>query len=109
MAQSPTKQRIQWLAVHGVIRGISKVFARQGDPQGRLVADRAGLMTFDHQIANELLRSDDFRVSSLGGNLPKPLQWVLRHTATGLLHPLEPPSMLHAVHLGNSLRVARMP
>ena len=41
MAQSPMKQRIQWLAVHGVIRGISKVYARQGDPQGRLVADPA--------------------------------------------------------------------
>ena len=41
MAQSPMRQRIQWLAVHGVVRGMSKVFARQGDPQGRLVADPA--------------------------------------------------------------------
>ena len=111
------KQRIRWMALHGFVRGVSSFAARRGDPQARLIADplvrenpgafademrprgpvirgRAGLMTFDHQIANELLRSDDFRVSSLGGNLPKPLQWVLRHTATGLLHPLEPPSML---------------
>jgi cytochrome P450 len=111
------KQRIRWMALHGFVRGVSSFAARRGDPQARLIADplvrenpaafademrprgpvirgRAGLMTFDHQIANELLRSDDFRVSSLGGNLPKPLQWVLRHTETGLLHPLEPPSML---------------
>jgi len=111
------KQRIRWMALHGFVRGVSSFAARRGDPQARLIADplvrenpaafadelrprgpvirgRAGLLTFDHQIANELLRSDDFRVSSLGGNLPKPLQWVLRHTETGLLHPLEPPSML---------------
>jgi cytochrome P450 len=111
------KQRIRWMALHGFVRGVSSFAARRGDPQARLIADplvrenpaafademrprgpviraRAGLITFDHQIANELLRSDDFRVSSLGGNLPKPLQWVLRHTETGLLHPLEPPSML---------------
>jgi cytochrome P450 len=51
-------------------------------------------MTFDHQVANDLLRSDDFRVSSLGGNLPAPLQWVMRKTDPGLLHPIEPPSLL---------------
>jgi cytochrome P450 len=51
-------------------------------------------ITVDHQICNDLLRSDDFRVLSMGSSLPKPLQWVLRKTETGLLHPLEPPSML---------------
>jgi len=117
MAQSPMKQRIQWLAVHGVIRGISKVFARQGDPQGRLVADpavranpvafieelraigpivrcRALYMTVDHKIVNELLRSDDFHVFGMGSNLPKPLQWVADRTRPDLLHPIQPPSML---------------
>jgi len=111
------RQRIQWLAVHGVIRGISKVFARQGDPQGRLLIDpavradpvafteelrargpivkcRAMYMTVDHKIANDLLRSDDFHVFGLGTNLPKPLQWVADRTKPDLLHPIQPPSML---------------
>jgi cytochrome P450 len=111
------KQRIRWLALHGFVRGLSTLGARRGDPQARLIADpqvrenpaafademrsrgplirgRAGFLTFDHQVANELLRSDDFRVSSLGGNLPTPLQWVMRKTDTGLLHPIEPPSLL---------------
>src|SRR3984957_1392149 len=111
------KQRIRWLALHGFVRGLSTFGARRGDPQARLIAapqvretpaafademrsrgplirGRAGLLTFDHQVANELLRSDDFRVSSLGGNLPASLQWVMRKTDTGLLHPIEPPSLL---------------
>ena len=51
-------------------------------------------MTVDHAVAHELLRSDDFRVTELGGNLPKPLRWLARKTDTGLLHPLLPPSLL---------------
>jgi cytochrome P450 len=114
---APMKQRIRWMALHGFVRGVSRIAARRGDPQARLIADplvredpaafademrprgpvlrgRAGLLTFDHQVANEMLRSDDFRVSSLGGNLPLPLQWVMRKTDPGLLHPIEPPSLL---------------
>jgi cytochrome P450 len=117
MAQSPIRQRLHWVAVHGAIRGISKVFARQGDPQGRLVADptvradpvafieelrargpivrcRALYMTVDHKIVNDLLRSDDFQVFGMGSNLPKPLQWVADRTKPNLLHPIQPPSML---------------
>ncbi|CAA0107981.1 Putative cytochrome P450 140 [Mycolicibacterium vanbaalenii] len=112
------QQRIRWLALHGVIRGLSKVGARRsGDPQARLISDpdvradpaafadelrergpiircRAVLLTFDHQVAHELLRSDDFRVSSLGAGLPKPLRWINDKTHPGLLHPIEPPSLL---------------
>jgi cytochrome P450 len=114
---APMKQRIRWLALHGFVRGLSSFAARRGDPQARLIADpqvrenpaafademrsrgplirgRAAVMTFDHQVANEVLRSDDFRVSSLGGNLPAPMQWVMRKTDPGLLHPIEPPSLL---------------
>ncbi|MCT7658736.1 cytochrome P450 [Mycobacterium deserti] len=117
MAQNPVKQRIQWFAVHGVIRGISKVFARRGDPQGRLLIDpdiranpvafqdelrargpivkcRAIYMTVDHKVANDLLRSDEFHVFGLGTNLPKPLQWLATRTRPDLLHPIQPPSML---------------
>lgn len=111
------RQRIRWLALHGVVRGISAVAARRGDPQGRLIADpqaradpggfademralgpvirgRAVLLTFDHAVASEVLRSEDWRVSSLGINLPKPLRWIVEHTSNDLLHPIEPPSLL---------------
>ncbi len=111
------RQQIRWFALHGVIRGLSKFGARRGDPQARLIADpevrenpaafadelrgrgpvircRAVLMTFDHGVAHELLRSDDFRVTAIGGGLPRPLRWVVEKTDTGLLHPLQPPSML---------------
>jgi cytochrome P450 len=111
------KQRIRWLAMHGVVRAFAKFIARRGDPQGRLIADplvrtnpvafteelraqgpivkcQAVYITVDHKICNDLLRSEDFHVLSMGSSLPKPLQWVVRHTETGLLHPLEPPSML---------------
>lgn len=111
------RERIRWMALHGVVRGISAYGMRHGDPQARLIADpavradpapfademrrrgplvrgRALLMTFHHDVATELLRSDDFRVSRLGGNLPRPLRWVADKTDTGSLHPLLPPSLL---------------
>ncbi|OBK72001.1 cytochrome P450 [Mycobacterium sp. 1274761.0] len=111
------RERIRWLALHGFIRGVSKAAVRSGDPQARLIADpavrenpgafadecrgrgpvircRAVLLTFDHGVAHELLRSDDFRVTEQGGNLPKPLRWLARKTDPGLLHPLKPPSLL---------------
>lgn len=88
-----------------------------GDPQARLIADpqvradpatfadelrgrgpvircRAVLLTVEHGVGNDVLRSEDFRVSSIGANLPKPLRWVVDKTASGRLHPIEPPSLL---------------
>lgn len=111
------RQRIRWFALHGVTRMLSKLGARRGDPQARLIADpevrknpaafidqlrdrgplircRAALMTVDHGVAHELLRSDDFHVTSQGGVLPRPLRWVVDKTDEGLLHPLRPPSLL---------------
>ncbi|WP_422742738.1 cytochrome P450 [Mycobacterium sp. WMMD1722] len=111
------RQRIRWVALHGVVRGLARMGMRRGDAQSRLIADptvranpaefadqfrvlgpivrgRAASMTFDHGVASELLRSDDFRVSSLGGQLPGALRWVVDRTDTGLLHPIEPPSLL---------------
>ncbi|BBY44608.1 cytochrome P450 [Mycolicibacterium celeriflavum] len=113
----PIRHRIRWLAVHGFVRGASKLLARRGDVQGRLIADPAVRVdpvafteelrargpvvkgavmhiTVDHTIASDLLRSDDYHVMPIGSNLPKPLQWVANRTKTGLLYPLEPPSML---------------
>jgi cytochrome P450 len=117
MMAGAIRKRMQWLALHGVIRGMSKLLARRGDPQGRLIADpavrtdpvaftdelraqgpivkcRAVYITVDHKIANDLLRSEDFHVLAMGSSLPKSLQWVIDRAKPDLLHPLQPPSML---------------
>jgi cytochrome P450 len=111
------RERLHWLALHGVVRSVANISARQGDPQSRLVADpavradpiafyeelrthgplvraRISYLTVDHAVAHELLRSDDFRVVVAGGSLPAPLRWLERRTRSGLLHPLLPPSLL---------------
>jgi len=111
------KQRLHWLAMHGVVRGGASIGARRGDLQARLVADpaikanpvpfyeevrargplvrtRIGYITADHAVGHELLRSDDFRVLSIGSNLPAPLRWLELRTRDDLLHPLRPPSLL---------------
>jgi cytochrome P450 len=111
------KQRLHWLALHGFVRGVASIGAKRGDPQARLIADpaikrdplpfyeeirargplvrsRIGYLTADHGIGYELLRSDNFRVLSIGANLPAPLRWLERRTRDNLLHPLRPPSLL---------------
>jgi hypothetical protein len=108
---------LHWLALHGFVRGGASIGARRGDLQARLIADprvkanpvpfyeevrargplvrsRIGYITADHAIGHELLRSDDFRVLSIGSNLPAPLRWLERHARDDLLHPLRPPSLL---------------
>jgi cytochrome P450 len=111
------KQRLHWLALHGFLRGGASIGARRGDLQARLIADptvkadpvpfyeevrargplarsRVGYITADHAIGHELLRSDDFRVLSIGSNLPAPLRWLESRARDELLHPLRPPSLL---------------
>jgi cytochrome P450 len=111
------KQRLHWFVLHGVVRAVANWSARRGDPQARMVADpavradpvgfydelraqgpmvrsRRGHLTVDHGVAHELLRSEDFRVITLGGNLPGPLRWLEGRTRDDLLHPLRPPSLL---------------
>jgi cytochrome P450 len=111
------KQRLNWLTLHGFIRGVTSLGARRGDVQARLISDptvkadpvafyeevrsrgplvrsRVGYITADHALGYELLRSDDFRVMSIGANLPAPLRWVERRTRDDLLHPLRAPSLL---------------
>lgn len=111
------RQRLHWLAMHGFVRGVASLGARRGDLQARLIADpsvranpvpfyeevrargalvRTGLghITADHAIGHELLRSDDFRVLSIGSNLPAPLRWLERRARDKLLHPLRPPALL---------------
>lgn len=111
------RERVHWLAMHGVVRVIARLAARRGDPQGRLIADpavradpvpfydelrehgplvrcRVSFLTVDHAVAHQLLRSDDFRVIQLGANLPAPLRRLEQRTRTKALHPLRPPSLL---------------
>jgi len=111
------KQRLNWLALHGFVGGVASLGARRGDVQARLISDptvkadpvafyqevrdrgplvrsRIGYITADHAIGHELLRSDDFRVLSIGSNLPAPLRWLERRTRDDLLHPLRAPSLL---------------
>jgi cytochrome P450 len=111
------KARIRWLAAHGVVRYGAKKAARHGDPQAMLVADpvtradprpvferiraagplvktRIGHISVDHRVVHDLLRSDDFRVTQLGANLPSPLRWIENKTRGTELHPLKPPSLL---------------
>lgn len=111
------KQRLHWLAMHGVLRVLAAWSAKKGDPQARLLLDpqiradpfafydelraqgplvraRVSYLTVDHGLAHELLRSEDFRVIELGSNLPGPLGWLERRTRPEALHPLRPPSLL---------------
>lgn len=116
--RATVRQRLHWLALHGVIRGLASYGAKRGEMQGRLIADltvradpggfadelrakgelvrgRAAWLTTDHALAHQLLRSDDFAVTAIGKTLPGPLGWLEGKTAVkGRLHPLLPPSLL---------------
>ncbi len=110
-------ERLHWLSMHGVVRSAAQWSARRGDPQARFAADpsvradpvpffeelrtqgplvrsRVSYLTVDHGVAHELLRSEDFRVISMGGALPSLLRRLERRTRPDLLHPLLPPSLL---------------
>ena len=111
------RERVHWLTMHGVLRSAANWSARKGDPQARFFADptlradpipffeelraqgplvraRVSFLTVDHATAHDLLRSDDFRVISMGGGLPPALRWLERRTRADVLHPLLPPSLL---------------
>ncbi|PJK18530.1 cytochrome [Mycobacterium goodii] len=77
-----------------VVRVDPTAFADEMRKQGPVIRGRVVLLSFDHGVAFDLLRSDDFRVSQLGANLPAPLRWIADRTNPGLLHPIEPPSLL---------------
>ncbi|SOJ56374.1 Putative cytochrome P450 140 [Mycobacterium simulans] len=114
------RQRLNWFAQHGFLRGAVRLGVRLGDLQSRLLADpmvKANPAPFcdelraigplassygshlavDHAVVHELLRSEDFEVFSLGSNLPAQaaMRWLERRTRNDdLLHPLLPPSLL---------------
>ncbi|MUL76286.1 cytochrome P450 [Mycolicibacterium sp. CBMA 226] len=112
------RQRLNWFALHAVIRQLAGYGARRGDLQGRLIADpsvradpggfadelrnrgrmyrgRAAWITADHALVHQILRSEDFTVTQIGGTLPGVLGWLEgKTTVKGRLHPLLPPSLL---------------
>ncbi|VEG46202.1 cytochrome P450 [Mycolicibacterium flavescens] len=76
------------------VRADPVAFADELRAQGPVMEAAIVHLTVDHEIGSDLLRSEDFEVMPIGSNLPKPLRWVADRTNSGLLHPLEPPSML---------------
>jgi cytochrome P450 len=108
---------LHWLALHGFVRGVAKIAVRRGDLPARLIADptviadpvplydqlrprgplmkgRVAYLAVGHPLAHDLLRSDDFRVLTFGGNLPAPMRWLESRLRDDLLHPLRAPSLL---------------
>jgi hypothetical protein len=111
------RTRARWLVLHGLGRMATRRWAKHGDPQARLIADpvaradpypvyeeiraqgelgasRIGYITATHAVAHHVLRSDDFRTTSVSSSVLPRLQWIERATRTGALHPIEPPSLL---------------
>ncbi|WP_460605541.1 cytochrome P450 [Jatrophihabitans fulvus] len=107
----------RWVILHGLGRAATRRWAEQGDLQARMIADpsvraephgvyeqiraqgrlnltRIGYVTATHAVANQVLRSDDFRTTSVSSSVLPQLQWIERHTRNGALHPLERPSLL---------------
>jgi hypothetical protein len=107
----------RWLVLHGLVRLATRRWAAAGDPQaaliadptvranpipayerirtqGRLVRTRIGYITADYEISHAVLRSDDFRVTSITTNVPPWIRWVERVTRGVAMHPLEEPSLL---------------
>lgn len=103
--------------MHGFVRRMASVGVRLGYPQARLIADPAVLadpvpfyeelrayaplvpgrlsyLAVDHGIAQDILRSDDFQMISLGSAAP--LRWLLPRVSEKWIHPLRPPSLLAA-------------
>ncbi|WP_096372713.1 mycolactone biosynthesis cytochrome P450 [Mycobacterium ulcerans] len=111
------RQRLNWIAAHGLLRGAARLAVRLGNVQSRLAADPMVManpapfcdelraigpvvssygthLVVSHAIAHELLRSEDFEVISLGSNLPAPMRWLERRTRDDTPHLLLPPSLL---------------
>jgi cytochrome P450 len=107
----------RWFLLHGLVRIATRRWAAQGDPQAALISDpsvrsdpfpvyervraagpvsrtRIGHITASYDIANAVLRSDEFRVTSVAGSVAPALRWAERITRSGALHPLQPPSLL---------------
>ncbi|MDT4913708.1 MAG: hypothetical protein QOC66_2836, partial [Pseudonocardiales bacterium] len=91
----------RWVVLHGLGRFATRRWAAQGDPQARLIADpavrddpypvyeeiraggdlnatRLGFISASHAVAHSVLRSDDFRTTSVSSSVLPRLQWIER-------------------------------
>lgn len=107
----------RWVVLHGLGRAATRQWAKKGDLQARLIADpsvradpypvyeqirtagelsltRIGYLSASHSVAQTVLRSDEFRTTSVSSSVLPRLRWIERATRSGALHPLEPPSLL---------------
>jgi cytochrome P450 len=113
-----TRTWVRWAVLHGVPRAFLAVQARRrqplarllvgpqrgGDPyplieqiraRGRLTRTPFVSVTADHELCRTILRDDRFGVTTpTNMGLPKPINWLIRHTDPQLPNPAEPPSML---------------
>jgi cytochrome P450 len=115
---STARSRVRWGVQHGVVGFAIRRAARQGDLQalfvvdpahradpyplyeqvrsrGRLVPGKLGHITVDHEVVNEVLRSDDFRAGPDEDAMPRLLGSVMRWSRDPrALGPIDPPSLL---------------
>src|SRR5918997_5009146 len=107
------QDRTHWLSLHATIRAMAAVGTWRGDLQARMIADpavranpvafqeelrnsgplartRIGYIAVGHEVCQEVLRRDDFKVMTFGGRLPAWLQRVAERTRRERLHPLRP-------------------
>lgn len=113
-----TRTWVRWVLMHGVPRAFLAVQARRGEPlarllvgpqrggdpdtlieqiraRGRLTRTPFASVTADHELCRTILRDDRFGVTTpTNMGLPKPINWLIRHTDSQLPNPAEPPSML---------------
>jgi cytochrome P450 len=109
---------VRWATLQGAPRAFLAMQARRGEPlarllvgpqrggdpypliqqiraRGRLARTPIAWATTDHEICRTVLRDNRFKVANPANmNLPKPINWLIRHTDPQLPNPAEPPSML---------------
>ena len=109
---------VRWASTHGVLRVATLRRARAGNPDAQLLISPALLadpfeqyeklrtdepfvpgalapVTVHHDVCTEVLRSDDFGVLAVGGEVPLPLRLAQRFAGPSPnVAPLDPPSML---------------
>ena len=115
---SGLRTRVRWGLQHGVVGAAIRRAARKGDLQARSVVDldhrenpyplyaevrargplvqgQLGHITVDHDVVDEVLRSDDFRAGPDEDAMPRVLGSVMRWSRDPrALGPIDPPSLL---------------
>jgi cytochrome P450 len=111
------RSTVHWGLAHGLPLLVTRLNARRGDLQGRLVVagsdgnqvwellaearasgplhrSRLAYLTVDHAVVKEILSSPDFRAASRPEGADGLLWRLIDRTAPQVMHPTEPPSLL---------------